>query len=202
MRWLNLFALRLKQPAAWFHFALGGFHRTIRLRFAERLWSLTVRAANDLATRFPPWQTLSRVPRLARLTSILASWYSPTPFGLQGERAAERFLRRLGYTIVDRRARGGLGEIDLVAVDHRTIVFVEVKSRRSHQRGHPAEAVDPRKQRRLTRLALSWLKRHDLLRERARFDVVAITWPKAERSPTIKHIRNAFEAAGDGQMFC
>ena len=129
-------------------------------------------------------------------------WPRAVPFGLGGKRLAERFLRRFGYAIVDRRTRGGLGEIDLVAVDQRTIVFVEVKSRRSHQRGHPAEAVDPRKQRRLTRLALSWLKRHHLLEQRARFDVVAVTWPKTERLPTIKHIRNAFEAAGDGQMFC
>ncbi len=161
----------------------------IRLRASARCWSslLVATLANGLG--FLRGQA-------AKI------WPKAVPFGLRGERLAERFLRRLGYTIVDRRTRGGLGEIDLVAVDQRTIVFVEVKSRRSHHRGHPAEAVDPRKQRRLTRLALSWLKRHDLLNARARFDVVAVTWPKTERSPTIKHIRNAFEAAGDGQMFC
>ncbi|MFM7073765.1 MAG: YraN family protein [Planctomycetota bacterium] len=155
---------------------------------------------------FGQWHALRSWLPLGSLWAACARQWrefrSPVPFGLQGERAAERYLKRQGFVIVDRRARGGFGEIDLVAVDQRTIVFVEVKSRRSHHRGHPAEAVDPRKQRRLTRLALSWLKRHDLLEQRARFDVVAITWPKTERSPTIKHIRNAFEAAGDGQMFC
>ena len=73
------------------------------------------------------------------------------------------YLRRLGYKIVARRERGRLGELDLVAVDGRTVVFVEVKTRRSHDAGHPAEAVDPEKQRRLTRLALAYLKRHGLL---------------------------------------
>ena len=56
-----------------------------------------------------------------------------------------------------------LGEMDLIAVDQRTVVFVEVKTRKSHQAGHPAEAVGDAKQRRLTRLALGYLKRHDLL---------------------------------------
>lgn len=121
-------------------------------------------------------------------------------FGERGERLAERYLRKRGFQIIDRRARGGLGEIDLVAVDGRTVVFVEVKSRRSHACGHPAEAVTPTKQRRLTRLALAWLKRHDLLDHAARFDVVAITWPKGER-PVIEHFRNAFEAVGAWQMF-
>ena len=103
--------------------------------------------------------------------------------GQRGERAAERYLRRLGYKIVARRERGPLGELDLVAVDGRTVVFVEVKTRRSHDAGHPAEAVGAEKQRRLTRLALAYLKRHDLLEYTARFDVVAVTWPDDARKP-------------------
>jgi putative endonuclease len=94
-----------------------------------------------------------------------------------------------------------LGELDLVAVDGRTIVFVEVKTRRSHEAGHPAEAVGPEKQRRRTRLALAYLKRHELLEFAARFDVVAITWPEDAQKPAIEHIRNAFEAVGRGQLF-
>lgn len=136
---------------------------------------------------------------LRRLTKAL---FPPQALGERGERVAERFLRRLGYQIVDRRARGGLGEIDLVAIDDRTVVFVEVKTRRSHRKGHPAAAVDARKQRQLTRLALAWLKRHDLLENRARFDVVAVTWPKGERLPHVQHVRNAFDAVGQWQMFC
>ena len=91
--------------------------------------------------------------------------------------------------------------MDIVAVDGRTIVFVEVKTRASHDAGHPAEAVDDVKQQKLTRLALAYLKRHDLLEYPARFDVLAVTWPKDAKKPQIEHYQNAFEATGRGQMF-
>ncbi len=128
-------------------------------------------------------------------------WSTPPPLGVRGERAAARFLKRQGYLIVARSARDRIGELDLVAVEGKTIVFVEVKTRTSHDRGHPAEAVDQEKQRRLTRVALSYLRRHDLLECRGRFDVVAITWPTAQKQPTIEHIKNAFDGVGRGQMF-
>ena len=112
----------------------------------------------------------------------------PAPsLGERGEIAAARFLRRLGYHIVARRHRTPLGEIDLVAVDGRTVVFVEVKTRHPHAAGHPHDAVDPAKQARLSRLALAYLKRHDLLDCQARFDVVAITWQRRQAKPTIEH---------------
>jgi len=114
---------------------------------------------------------------------------------------AARFLKRRGHIIIERSHRGRLGEIDLVTVHKKTVVFVEVKTRRSHDAGHPAEAVTPDKQRRLTRLALAYLKRHDLLETPSRFDVVAITWPASARRPTIEHYENAFEAVGTGQMY-
>jgi putative endonuclease len=123
------------------------------------------------------------------------------PLGRRGEREAEKFLKRLGYRIIARSQRSRLGEIDLVAVDGRTIVFVEVKTRRSDQAGHPAEAVGPAKQQQLTRVALGYLRRHDLLEYAARFDVVAITWSADSRRPTIEHIKNAFEPPGRGQLF-
>jgi putative endonuclease len=132
---------------------------------------------------------------------LCAAWRRQRSLGHRGERLAERYLRRLGYKIVGRRERGRLGELDLVAVDGRTIVFVEVKTRTSHDAGHPAEAVGPDKQQRLTRLALAYLKRHELLEHRARFDVLAITWPADAKQPKIDHIKNAFEAVGRGQMF-
>jgi putative endonuclease len=135
----------------------------------------------------------------------LTRWRPPLPIGQRGERAAARYLRRQGYTIVARGQRQRIGEIDLVAVDPRTtprtIVFVEVKTRESHVAGHPAEAVDERKQVRLTRLALAYLKFHSLLDQPARFDVVAITWPANARHSTIEHIENAFEARGVPGMF-
>jgi putative endonuclease len=132
---------------------------------------------------------------------LRTAWRRYRSLGKRGERAAGRYLRRRGYKIVARGERGPLGELDLVAVDKRTVVFIEVKTRRSHDAGHPAEAVGPEKQQRLTRLALAYLKRHDLLECAARFDVLAITWPEEARKPVIEHFKNAFEAVGRGQMF-
>jgi putative endonuclease len=91
--------------------------------------------------------------------------------------------------------------LDIVAVDGRTVVFVEVKTRVSHDAGHPAEAVDEHKQKQLTQLALAYLRRYHLLDYSTRFDVVAITWPADQKRPTIEHIKSAFEATGRGQMF-
>lgn len=119
-------------------------------------------------------------------------------FGDRGERAAARFLRRRGCRILLRGYRTPQGEIDLIARDGDTLVFVEVKSRR---RGEPAEAVTPEKQRRLTLAALHFLKANRLLDTPCRFDVVAIVWPDDRRPPQIEHITHAFEAVGLGQMF-
>jgi putative endonuclease len=130
-----------------------------------------------------------------------AQLFPQPPLGRRGEIAAARYLRRRGYKIVAHGSRGRLGEIDLVAVDGRTVVFVEVKTRRSADDGHPAEAVTPDKQRRLTRLAVLFLKRHGLLENAARFDVVAITWPEGARRPKIEHFKNAFEAVGERSFF-
>ena len=135
------------------------------------------------------------------LTRVRAAWRRYHSLGRRGERAAESYLRKQRYKIVARRERSPLGELDLVAVDGRTVVFIEVKTRRSHDAGHPVEAVGPDKQQRLTRLALAFLKRHDLLEHDARFDILAITWPPQARKPTIEHFKNAFEAVGRGQMF-
>lgn len=121
--------------------------------------------------------------------------------GDRGERLAVRFLRRQGFRILHRQYAGKSGEIDLVARDGETIVFVEVKTRKSDAAGHPAEAVTPAKQKQLTKLALAYLKRYNLLEHPARFDVVAILWPDDGGRPEITHYRNAFEAVGTGQMF-
>lgn len=131
----------------------------------------------------------------------LTAWFAPQSLGRRGEDAAAKHLRKLGYTIVARGHRDNIGEIDLIAVDGRTLVFVEVKTRTSHDAGHPADAVDAAKQQRLTRLALSYMKRHDLLECRTRFDVVAITWPSGSGRPTIEHFQNAFEPVGFDGLF-
>ena len=128
-------------------------------------------------------------------------WPRAKTLGQRGEAAAARFLEKKGYIIVARSDRMRHGELDLVAVDQRTVVFVEVKTRRSHEAGHPADAVDEDKQRRLTRLALTYLKRHHLLEYPARFDVVAVTWADDGREPVIEHYENAFPAVGQWQLF-
>lgn len=131
-----------------------------------------------------------------RLSAWLRRLVPPVPLGRRGEAAAARFLKRQGYKILARADRSAAGELDLVALDGRTIVFVEVKTRRSQQSGHPGEAVDLPKQRRLTRAAEVFLKRHGLLEYPARFDVVAVTWSDDRGRPAIEHIRCAFEAVG------
>jgi putative endonuclease len=135
------------------------------------------------------------------ISTWLHHWTAPKSLGRRGEDAAARFLRSLGYVIVARGHRDKIGEIDLIAVDGRTVVFVEVKTRTGDQKGTPAEAVDLDKQRRLTRLAAAYLKRHDLLECKARFDVVAVTWPARNRKPQIAHIKDAFEAVGMEGLF-
>lgn len=135
----------------------------------------------------------------------LAGWCKrsrpPKSLGQRGEDAAAKFLKRLGYKIVARSERNMLGELDIVAVDRRTVVFAEVKTRATHEAGTPQEAVTPEKQKRITRAALGYLRRHGLLEHPARFDVIAVTWPDDQRLPQIEHVQNAFEAVGEGQMF-
>jgi putative endonuclease len=135
-----------------------------------------------------------------RQSWLFALW-RPKSLGQRGEAAAARYLKRLGYKIVARSDRAARGELDLVAVDGRTVVFVEVKTRQSHDAGHPADAVDLDKQRRLTRLALSFLKRHELLGYATRFDVVAVTWPANGGRPRIEHFIGAFQAVGVDGMY-
>ena len=133
---------------------------------------------------------------LAALSDRLGRLLPAKSLGRRGEEAAARYLRRLGYRVVAHSDRSKPGEIDLVAIDGRTVVFVEVKTRQSGEAGHPSEAVDEIKQQKLTRLALAYLKRHGLLESPARFDVVAVTWPEDRRRPLIEHFKNAFEATG------
>lgn len=135
------------------------------------------------------------------LRSWLAERLPKKSLGRRGEDAATRFLKRLGYRILARGLDSRLGELDIIAVDNRTIAFVEVKTRTSTDSGHPAEAIDATKQRRMTQAALAYLKSHGLLHHAARFDVVAVTWPENASRPTIEHYKNAFSPVGAGQFF-
>jgi len=122
-------------------------------------------------------------------------------FGTRSERAAARFLRRLGYRILARNYTCPQGELDLIALDGRCIVFVEVRSTGSDDAERPAASVDDAKQRRMTRLALNYLQEHHLLDYTARFDVLALSWPEGQREPRIVHYRQAFEAVGRFQTY-
>lgn len=94
--------------------------------------------------------------------------------GKSGEDLAARLLEARGYEILARRYRTRYGEIDIVARDNATIVFVEVKARRSSEFGTAAEAIAPWKQRRLVGMATDYLSRNRLTGRPCRFDVVAI----------------------------
>jgi putative endonuclease len=114
--------------------------------------------------------------------------------GSEGEDIALRHLRGAGYRPIERNVRTRGGEIDLVMEHGDTIVFVEVRSRASARFGSALESVDRRKQRRLARLAESYLARHRLDGRRARFDVVAVEWQ--DGAPKVQHVENAFEVEG------
>jgi putative endonuclease len=135
------------------------------------------------------------------LRSWVSERFGEKPLGQRGEHAAARFLKQQGYTILARGLDSRLGEIDIIAVDGRTIVFVEVKTRTTEEKGHPTEAIDPQKEQRMTQAALAYLKAQRLLQYTARFDVVAVTWPETAPQPTIEQYKNAFGAVGSGQFF-
>ncbi len=147
----------------------------------------------------PTWWTLSlRRYRLWRRQRLR--------LGHRGELAAAKYLKKLGFRILLIGHRQKFSEIDLVAIDERdprrTIVFVEVKTRRSSLHGEPESAVDADKEHRMTKAALTFLKAHNLLEHPARFDVVSIVWPVDAPAPlAITHFQNAFEPTGQGQFF-
>jgi putative endonuclease len=109
-------------------------------------------------------------------------------FGAFGEERASEYLRRRGFEILARNVRTAYGEIDIIARDGETVVFVEVKSRRGRQGGTALEAVDARKRKRLSRLALAFLARAGWLDRPARFDVIAVASDGA-----CTHVANAFD---------
>ena len=115
--------------------------------------------------------------------------------GKLGEKIGEDYLKEQGYQILERNVRSPFGEIDLVASDRGTLVFVEIKTRRDVTFGFPEEAVGRRKRNQLVRLASWYLARHPKLRPSVRFDVLAIQIDGGERN--IRLVRDAFELDPD-----
>ena len=115
--------------------------------------------------------------------------------GKTGEDFACRALRRRGYEILDRRYRTRAGELDIIARENGTLVFVEVKTRSSPRFGHPFDAVTRAKQRKLVAMADDYLMRKGWQGRPCRFDVVGLSMRETGR-PSVEIVTNAFEAEG------
>lgn len=142
---------------------------------------------------------MSSWPGQKLLTELLRRFREPgtrqmTPRELadHGENLAATHLRRGGLKIIARNFRCDSGEIDIIARDGKTLVFVEVKTRESSEES-PEAAVDFTKRQRVTAAATIYLSRYGANQPSVRFDVVAIVWPKG-RQPRINHMPAAFQA--------
>ena len=121
------------------------------------------------------------------LQSLVAA--TAKSLGERGEDFAARYLKRLGYHIVGRHVDLPLGELD---IDRRRRPHRRLRRSENPQLADarpPAEAIDDRKEQRMTQAALAYLKSHGLLNHAARFDVVAVTWPADASSRPIEHIQ-------------
>jgi putative endonuclease len=113
--------------------------------------------------------------------------------GTLGEKLARRFLRKNGYKIIYRNFRGNSGgEIDIVARDKDTLVFVEVKTRSTEEFGRPLSAIDQQKRNRIARGGLAWLRMLDNPDVLFRFDVVEVL-VGGDSQPRLELIKNAFQ---------
>lgn len=111
--------------------------------------------------------------------------------GRKGEHKAAEFLTKKGYTILIQNYRWARGEIDIVAQDGETLVFVEVKTKAgSTDFGEPETWVTPRKQQQIGQVALRYLQQNEIVDMDCRFDVVAVTYRQGQW--LLKHIENAF----------
>jgi putative endonuclease len=109
-----------------------------------------------------------------------------------GERIAEAFCELRGFEVVDRNVREGRGEIDLIARDKDTVVFVEVKFRTGSDRAAPLLAVNFKKREDVAKTAAIYLTRRGLLGRPVRFDVIGITWGADGSELRVEHVPNAF----------
>ena len=111
--------------------------------------------------------------------------------GRKGEDAAVRYIERKGYKIVERNFTCTLGEMDIIALDGKTLCFIEVKTVSGKTYGPPEIAVNASKQSKLSKVALTYLNQNHLHDTRARFDVIGVTLsPRGER---VELIKDAFE---------
>jgi putative endonuclease len=113
--------------------------------------------------------------------------------GERGEDAAAAYLERAGLTVVERNWRCPDGEVDIIALDEKTLVLCEVKTRKTVRKGSAEAAVTPAKQRKYARLAAVYVSKSGLHDVQIRFDVITI-FVLAEDRALLRHHRDAFEA--------
>ena len=111
--------------------------------------------------------------------------------GARGEALAWNFLKKSGYSIVEKNYRTRFGEMDVIAEKEGAVIFIEIKTRRNHQFGLPAEAVDWRKRQKMIRVAESYLQQKKMENREARFDILSITWD-GTTEPHFEILDNAF----------
>jgi len=112
------------------------------------------------------------------------------PTAKRGEDIACNYLAKKGYKIIERNFRKRYGELDIVSVKSDTLVFIEVKTRKSSQFGSPLESITPRKLHVLTKTALFYKSIHQKLPDLLRIDAVAIELFNDERVMNIEHVKN------------
>ncbi|MFZ0427840.1 MAG: YraN family protein [Acidobacteriota bacterium] len=132
-------------------------------------------------------ELLTRKGRVGRVQSWLAHRAS-VDLGAWGEWLALRHILRLGYDVLARNWTSRHGELDLIAYEDETLVFIEVKTRRSPSLLRPEDALTEQKKERLERLAYRFLQRHELEAGPLRFDLIAIDCP-SERDFELRHYR-------------
>ena len=122
---------------------------------------------------------------------------SKTELGTTGEALAAKHLKRLGYKIIEQNFRVRHGEIDIIAEQDGTLVFIEVKTRTDLRYGDPFESITANKQSHLSKAALEYMSRNNCHDQPARFDVIGIQLaagrPEKSAAAKIELIKNAFD---------
>jgi putative endonuclease len=123
-------------------------------------------------------------------------------FGSRSERTAAKWLRSAGLRIIAQNLHIGGGELDLLALDGKTLVVVEVRSGQNSPLHELAATVNTAKQRTLTAAATAFLKQRRLLGTiHLRYDILALRWPGNAAEPEVLHLRGAFESTGQHQFW-
>jgi len=115
-----------------------------------------------------------------------------------GEQLAVKYLRKLGYYILEKNWRSREGEIDLIAIDDKTFVFIEVKTRKTATYGYPVESITNRKQEKMIKCIQKYLSQHHGLQHyQIRIDIILIKLDKKGKKARLQHLVNPVENCPD-----